>query len=222
MVSPDVMYNGLPWLDDEFLKVTMERDLQIQRTFHNSPILWAILEHVATYRPALCFTSVLLRALCATVLHKWQAKSVEKTSALLNSELMFTTIKVLDIMSLGQFLSPPLCYFHFIIEYFDPSEIAIVLKECIWNFMRENVPSPLPFARDANGFQWREPVRSKNRKDDILRNMMERKLPQLGHYYYIMFVLPEQYEIHMSSILPPPSTPQSIEDNSNSNETSIL
>lgn len=224
MVSPDVMYNGLPWLEDEFLKVTMERDLQIQRTFHSSPVLWAILEHVATHRPALCVTSVLFRALCASVLHKWQAKSVEKTSSLLNSELMFTTVKLLEIMSLGQFLAPPLSYFHFIIEYFDPNEISIVLKECIWSYMKDNVPSPIPFARDASGFQWREPERSKIRKDEILRNMMERKLPQLGHYYYIMFVLPEQYEIQLVSLHPPPpATPQSVEENSNSNsnETNI-
>ena len=29
LVSPDVMYNGLPWPEEEFTRVTMERDLKI-------------------------------------------------------------------------------------------------------------------------------------------------------------------------------------------------
>lgn len=77
MVSTDVMYNGLPFPDEEFTKVTMERDLLIRRAFLTSPILWALLGFIATHRPALCFSSVLLRALCATCLHQWRAKNGE-------------------------------------------------------------------------------------------------------------------------------------------------
>lgn len=194
MVSPDVMYNGLPWPDEEFSKVTMERDLEIRRTFKNSPILWSILELVATHRPALCYVSVLFRALCASVLHQWQAKSVEKTKNLLNTDLMFITVKLLEIMSLGQFIPPPLSYFHCIIEHFEPTEIAIVLKDCIWMYMKENIPSPILFETDRKGFQWRNPPPRAHIKDGILRNMMEKKLPDLGHYYNMMFVLPETYK----------------------------
>lgn len=75
LISTDVMYNGLPWPDEEFTKVTMERDLHIRRTFKNAPILWSILALVASVRPSLCFSSVLLRGLCASLLHQWRAKS---------------------------------------------------------------------------------------------------------------------------------------------------
>ncbi|KAH9363970.1 hypothetical protein HPB48_006982 [Haemaphysalis longicornis] len=37
MVSSDVMFNGLPWPDEDFLKVTIERDLRIQATFEEHP-----------------------------------------------------------------------------------------------------------------------------------------------------------------------------------------
>lgn len=77
LVSTDVMYNGLPWPDEEFTKVTMERDLQIRRTIKNAPILWSILALIAAHRPSLCFASVLLRGLCASLLHQWRAKSGE-------------------------------------------------------------------------------------------------------------------------------------------------
>lgn len=90
MVSPDVIYNGLPWPEEEFSKVTMERDLQIRRTFRNAPILWSILALIAVHRPALCYCSVFLRAICATVLHQWRAKSTENVIGN-NVELMFFT-----------------------------------------------------------------------------------------------------------------------------------
>lgn len=152
MVSTDVMYNGLPWPDEDFTKVTMERDLQIRRTFTNAPILWGILGLVATYRPAICFTSVLLRALCASVLNQWRAKTVDKYQAIANNiELYDTTKKLLEVMSMGQLLPPPLSYLHTVIDYLDAPEISVVLKECIWNYMKENVPSPVLYGVDSTG-----------------------------------------------------------------------
>lgn len=94
MVSTDVMYNGLPFPDEEFTKVTMERDLLIRRAFITSPILWSLLGFISTHRPALCFSSVLLRALCATCLHQWRAKNGMfiqqlKTSNIVDHMLLF-------------------------------------------------------------------------------------------------------------------------------------
>lgn len=151
LVSTDVMYNGLPWPEEDLInKVTMERDLQIRRTFRNAPILWAILGLVATHRPAICYSSVLLRAICASVLQQWRAKSMDKfqqTSQ--NVELFEVTYKMLEVMSLGQLLPAPLNFVHTVIEFLDPAEIAIVLKECVWNYMRENVPAPALYTVDT-------------------------------------------------------------------------
>ena len=153
LVSTDVMYNGLPWPDEEmFTKVTMERDLQIRRTFKNAPILWGILGLVAANRPAICFTSVLLRALCASILHQWRAKTVDKfQNTNDNIELFSVTRKLLEVLSMSQLLPPPLNYLHTVIEYLDPPEIAVVLKDCIWNYMKDNVPSPVLYSVDSSG-----------------------------------------------------------------------
>ncbi|XP_055905945.1 integrator complex subunit 5 [Eupeodes corollae] len=190
MVSTDVMYNGLPFPDEEFTKVTMERDLRIRRTFISSPILWALLGLIATHRPALCFSSVLLRALCATCLHQWRAKNVNKFQQIDKSEeLMQCTIKLLQILAMGQLLPPPLASLHMVVEYFDPPEMALVLKECIWNYLKDNVPSPALFTCDNNALHWRNPSTSKIPPQyvDILRNIMQKKLPQLGTHYHQMF-----------------------------------
>lgn len=74
-ISTDVMYNGLPFPDEEFAKSTVERDLLIKRAFILSPVLWSLLGLLAQYRPALCFSSVLLRAICSTCLLHWRAKN---------------------------------------------------------------------------------------------------------------------------------------------------
>lgn len=152
MISPDVMYNGLPWPDEEFAKITMERDLNIRRTFKNAPILWSILSLIGSHRPSLCYASVLLRAICATLLHQWRAKSVLHNQSVENNQELFQVTKnLLEIMAMGQLLYGPLAYLHVVIEHFEPFEIVVVLKECVWNFMKENVPSPMSYRVSSNG-----------------------------------------------------------------------
>ena len=80
MVSPDVMYNGLPWPDEEFIKVTIERDLKIANSFNDHPLLWKIMMILAEARPALCYCSVLLRALLAVQMNFWQGSVITRTA----------------------------------------------------------------------------------------------------------------------------------------------
>lgn len=196
IVSPDVMYNGLPWPEEDFTKVTMERDLQIRRMFKHSPVLWSLLSLVAAHRPALCFSSVLLRALCATVLHQWRARSVERpftgtVTTKKHMELMQVTQRMLQIMTLGQLLPPPLDNLHVLVDKLDPTEVALVLRDCVWNYMREVVPSPVLFECAANGLVWRNPAsaRPASQYTDTLRRIMLKKLPALGALYNQMFVM---------------------------------
>lgn len=196
-VSPDVMYNGLPWPEEEFQKVTIERDLQIRRSFKHSPILWPLLSLLAVRRPALCFSSVLLRALCATVMHQWRARSVEKpfSGQIKHPDLMFVTEKLLEVMALGQLLPPPLNHLHHVIKSLDPVEVPTVLKDCVWNYMKDNVPSPALFeCHTSSGLVWRNPVtaRPPTLYTDTLRRIMLKKLNILGSVYHQMFVLPDQ------------------------------
>ncbi|CAD6993473.1 integrator complex subunit 5 [Ceratitis capitata] len=194
MVSTDVMYNGLPFPDEEFTKVTMERDLMIRRAFSTSPVLWALLGFIAAHRPALCFSSVLLRAMCATCLHQWRAKNVNKFQPFdPNDELMVCTQKLLQLLAMGQLLPPPLSNLHVIIKHFEPPEIALLLKECIWNYLKDHVPSPALFHLDSNELHWRNPNMSKIPPQyvDTLRNLMQKKLTKLGQHYYQMFIMPE-------------------------------
>ncbi|XP_066144042.1 integrator complex subunit 5 isoform X1 [Euwallacea fornicatus] len=191
-VSPDVMYNGLPWPEEEFSKVTIERDLFIRRIFTNTPLLWDLLSFVAVYRPALCYCSVLIRALTATLIHQWKSMGDQSRESghenYLN--LLDTTIKVIDVMSLGQLLPPPLCNIRDVLPSLRCFEIVDILRDCIWCYMRDHIPSPALFGCDTNGIHWRDPItaRPPERYTNTLRIIMQRNIENLGHMYSQMFI----------------------------------
>lgn len=187
LVSTDVMYNGIAWPEEEFTKVTIERDLHIRRTFKNCPILWSIMGLLAIHKQPLNICSVFLRAICASVMHHWRAKSTETISGI-NAELMFFTVKLLELLSLGQLLPTPLSYLYIVVKHLEPNEIAYVLKECVWNYMVVNGPSVF----NVEGFEVsQQPPRGSPAEQfvDPLRNTMQKKLSTLGNLYYQMFIL---------------------------------
>ncbi|XP_045475302.1 integrator complex subunit 5 [Harmonia axyridis] len=191
-VSPDVMYNGLPWPEEDFSKVTVERDLAITKFFKNMPLLWELLNFVAVYRPALCYCSVLLRALTAILIHQWRSMG-DKNRANANehfNNLLETTIRVVDTMALGQLLPPPLSSIRDVFPHLKSFEIVAILKDGIWFYMRDHVPSPALFTLDSNGIHWRDPsvARPQDVYTNSLRIILQRNIKSLGDVYSKMFI----------------------------------
>ncbi|KAK5644511.1 hypothetical protein RI129_005811 [Pyrocoelia pectoralis] len=191
-VSPDVMYNGLPWPEEEFCKVTIERDFYIRRLFNDTPLLWDLLTFVAMYRPTLCYCSVLLRAITATLIHQWNSigDQTHLVDPLKYKSMLDTTTKVLDVMALGQLLPPPLSSIRDVIPCLKCSEIVQILRDCVWNYMRDNVPSPALFNCDSSGVVWRDPTTSRPPEvyTTTLRIIMQQNIETVGHLYCHMFI----------------------------------
>lgn len=172
LVSSDVMYNGQFWSnEDDFTKITMERDLHVRRIFKFCPILWSILGLLAQYRIPLRCNCVLGRALCGSIIHHWRAKAENEVEN--SEELMFFTVKFLELLALAKLLPPPLNYLHIVVIFLDPSEISYVLKECVWNYF---------VAKTTNSFD----QTNQNQFINPLRNTMQKKLSILGNLYYQM------------------------------------
>lgn len=131
----------------------MERDLFIRRMFTNTPLLWELLSFVAVYRPALCYCSVLLRALTATLIHQW--KSMGEQSKDDDSQnykmLMDTTIRVIDLMALGQLLPPPLSSIRDVISNLKCFEVIYCLEFSFFICSNVCVFRLLPFWGTASG-----------------------------------------------------------------------
>lgn len=118
LISPDVMYNGLPWPEEDFCKVTVERDVYIRKIFDELPLAWKLLDFVARNEPALCYCSILLRALMATLKSQWSSTSTAENKAVLE-----TTVRLLRIMSVGQLLPAPLSSLQEVIPRLTSSEV---------------------------------------------------------------------------------------------------
>jgi hypothetical protein len=105
-----------------------------------------------------------------------------------NSELMFFTVKLLELLALAQLLPSPLNYLHIVVPFLEPLEIAYVLKECVWNYM---VVNGVNFF-NTEDFLTKPIEPAAEQFVDPLRNTMQKKLGQLGNLYYEMFILPQQ------------------------------
>ena len=70
------------------------------------------------------------------------------------------------------------------------------MKECVWNYLKDNVPSPALFSCDANGLHWRNTslIKPAAQYVDTLRNIMQKRLPKLGAHYHQMFAMAEMQE----------------------------
>lgn len=63
------------------------------------------------------------------------------------------------------------------------------MRECVWNYMRDHVPSPALFTRDGNGVMWRDPTLSKPTKQytETLRIVLLNNIEKLGDLYHQLF-----------------------------------
>ncbi|RZF35755.1 hypothetical protein LSTR_LSTR012053 [Laodelphax striatellus] len=190
LVSPDVMYNGLPWPEEEFCKVTVERDLCIRRLFNTLPLLWWVLRFIASHRPALCYCSVLLRAVAATLIGQWSTAGQQRQTPGHDPRLVSTTRSLLQVMALGQLLPPPLSSLADIVPHLPPFQVVSVLRDCVWNYMRDHVPSPALFARDSSGVMWRDPALARPAKQytETLRIIMQKNIAVFGPLYSLLFL----------------------------------
>jgi integrator complex subunit 5 len=183
-ICPDVMYNGLPWPDEDFTRVTMERDLQIAKKLEDSPIMWKILWGLAEARPALCYCSVILRGALAVQMAYWSAALRPSPTTL---EM---TKKILWLMSVGQFLPPPLNSVADVIHVFHPYQVHCVLVD-VWNYVRDNVPSPAAFVTNGKGLRTRKfgPYINHKQYCDRLRLIMMQHIGQVSKEYQQFFVV---------------------------------
>ena len=125
MISPDIMYNGLPWPEEEFIKVTIERDLAISRCLGRHPLVWTLLQLLARARPALCYCSVLVRAVLAVLISHWSSHVTSRLSD--HAHQARVTAQVLDLMAVGQFVPPQLALVPHCLHIFDPFQLHCVL-----------------------------------------------------------------------------------------------
>ncbi|XP_075693446.1 integrator complex subunit 5 [Rhinoderma darwinii] len=177
---PDVTNSELSWPPEEHARTTVQRDLLIYTCFRKNPLLFQLLHLVAQGRPALCYCSVLLRGLLATLLAYWEA-SRESYSAGSPWHLL-ASCALVSCMGEGQLLPPALANMHEMFSLLAPYEVRLLLLS-VWDFVRENGPFPQRFVFQAGrGIFSRDFTREGDQAKymGIVHSVLHRNIDRLG------------------------------------------
>ena len=102
----------------------MERDLIIVKRLEDNPIIWKVLWGLAEARPALCYCSVILRGALSVHMAHWSA------TLKASPKIIETTKQILQLLSVGQYLPPPLDSVSDVIEIFHPYQVIVnIIRE---------------------------------------------------------------------------------------------
>ncbi|CAI5798188.1 Hypothetical predicted protein [Podarcis lilfordi] len=145
-VCPDITNSELAWPPEEHTRNTVERDIQIGRAFRDNPLLFQLLSLVAAGRPALCYCSVLLRGLLATLMAHWEASRENDTTS--SPWHLQASCALVACMGEGHLLPPVLSNMHEIFDQLAPFEVHLLLLS-VWDYMRDNSPLPQKFTFNA-------------------------------------------------------------------------
>lgn len=129
-VTPDVLFNDSPWPDEEFNKVTIERDLLISKMYDSHAILWDLTEMIAI-SGQLKNCAVLVRAIMAVQLTAWAS------GTMLEEKPLASTQKLVSILSKSSLIPEvPFKYVPEVIPSLDAWDTYSVLSE-IWRLLKD-------------------------------------------------------------------------------------
>ncbi|KAM8985957.1 integrator complex subunit 5 [Ara ararauna] len=141
-VCPEASGAELTWPPEEQARGTVERDLRICRRFRDHPLLFPLLRLVAAGRPALCYCSVLLRGLLASLMAHWEACRDNGTTG--SPWHLQASCALVAAMAEGSLLPPVLGNMHELFPHLAPFEVHLLLLS-LWDYLRENSPLPQKF-----------------------------------------------------------------------------
>ena len=111
----------------------MERDLIIVKRLEDNPIIWKVLWGLAEARPALCYCSVILRGALSVHMAHWSA------TLKASPKIIETTKQILQLLSVGQYLPPPLDSVSDVIEIFHPYQVILLENNAKGLFDQNNL-----------------------------------------------------------------------------------
>jgi len=134
VITPDVMFNDASWPDEEFLKVTIERDLLICKKYDEHPILWDLTELVAV-SGHLQNCTPLIRALMAVQMTRWASRA---SNEILEKNALESSQKLLSLMAKADFIPfVPFKYVPSILPKLNSWQIYCVLSD-VWKLIRDS------------------------------------------------------------------------------------
>ncbi|XP_065829210.1 integrator complex subunit 5-like isoform X2 [Oscarella lobularis] len=171
---PGICIDG--WPDEENLKVTLERDLQVKKRFDEHPFLWELLHLVSPVSSALSVCRPVLVSLFASQTAFWSQCRERRASAA--SRELDVTCRILNVIVKAGWLPSPITSVPQWIGYVSPSETHALLMACLKYFKEKKVEQGESgnCAAATTGLL------------DVLKIILQSNVDQLGNVYRRLFV----------------------------------
>ncbi|KAJ8321200.1 hypothetical protein KUTeg_001242 [Tegillarca granosa] len=139
--TPDVLYNNRFWPEEESIRMTVERDLQVWKCFDNNPVIWDIMELYGGNSLAMCRCSPVLKSITAALMNHFE--SCREELARNSPKQMTAACRLVRCLGKSCLLPEPL---KFVSELFPlvTSYEAFLLLLTVWRYMKENPPTEDP------------------------------------------------------------------------------
>ena len=132
-ITPDVMFNDMVWPDEDFLKVTIERDLLICKKYDSHSILWDLTELVAEHG-LLRNCAVLIRALLAVQLTYWASGT---SSEVPDPQSLEATQRLIALLAKSRLIpESPFQFIPQVLPHLNAWEIFCVSND-LWKLIRD-------------------------------------------------------------------------------------
>lgn len=170
--TPDVLYNNRFWPEEESIRMTVERDLQVWKCFDNNPVIWDIMELYGGNSLAMCRCSPVLKSITAALMNHFE--SCREELACNSPKQMTAACRLVRCLGKSCLLPEPL---KFVSELFPlvTSYEAFLLLLTVWRYMKENPPTEDP-----------EEARRRvceSRHTEIVRAILHSNIDTMGHLY---------------------------------------
>lgn len=139
-ITPDVMFNDMTWPDEDFLKVTIERDLLIFKKYEDHCILWDLTQLIADHG-LLRNCSVLIRALLAVQLTYWASGT---SSEVPEPQSLEATQRLILLLSKSQLIpETPFKFIPEVLPHLNSWDIFCVCND-LWKLIRDTAMNQNP------------------------------------------------------------------------------
>ncbi|XP_048244995.1 integrator complex subunit 5-like [Haliotis rufescens] len=174
--TPDMLYNDTHWPEEEFLRISLERDLQVWRQMEEHPVLWSIFSAFSHSSSVICFLSPVLRCIMGTVLNHYDNC---REKAMRNCPQYYDAACCLvQCLGRSKMLPSPLGHvvdlFHFVTPY-----EGYLLLIAIWRYIKENPPTIT-----------RKDLENRvcdAKYTEVVRSIIHSNINKIGHLYQRFF-----------------------------------
>ncbi|KAK6167219.1 hypothetical protein SNE40_021307 [Patella caerulea] len=176
LITLDVLYNDLLWPDEDFNKVTIERDLYVWKNMETNPVFWSIFEAFCSYPIFIYHCSPVLKSIAAVLMLHY---SSFREKSMKNSPKYYTaSCKLVHYLGRSGILPSPLSHIGELFPFVTPYE-GYLLITAMWRYIKEN---PLTYIKEEIS----------NRKCDekyseVIASIIHSNIDKMGHLYSCFF-----------------------------------